>query len=517
MKLKTLILIFFLYNLTFAKDFTIASYNVENFFDLKYDKTEYDEYIPNTKSNWNQTTYNTKLNNILKTIKDMDKDVIALQEIESDDAFNAISEKLPQYKYTLFKKYETSSVGLAILSKYEIVDFELLDVKYTKVNRPILKITLNIENNKLILFNNHWPSKRNAENQRILYAQKIQDYVKDLDNEVDYIILGDLNSNYNEDKTFKFLKLNNTYGLTGINDVLNTKVENDYINKNEILNYEKKVHYNLWLELNTNERFSYKFKGKKETPDNIILSKSMFDNKNISYVDNSFKVFMPEYLIKNGKINRWEIQNKIHKNRGFSDHLPIYATFSTSKQNKILTPKINTIKEIYSHKNLSFPITISDVILLYKTEEIAIIKQINDRAIFVFKNTTNLNFNKTYTLNINKTDEFNGLLEIVDFTIEDEKINNLDNKSFYLDATEFDILKNDFQNEIITNISGFVKNGYFLYLFKNEQKKIKLYSKNKELLPKNGQKITIINAHLGFYKTKPQIIIYNKSDYKYVD
>lgn len=58
---------------------------------------------------------------------------------------------------------------------------------------------------------------------------------------------------------------------------------------------------------------------------------------------------------------------------------------------------------------------------------------------------------------------------------------------------------------------------YFHYTFKNQKKKIKVYSKNRELLPKNGQKINIINAHLGFYKSKPQIIIYKQSDFKYVD
>jgi hypothetical protein len=93
----------------------------------------------------------------------------------------------------------------------------------------------------------------------------------------------------------------------------------------------------------------------------------------------------------------------------------------------------------------------------------------------------------------------------------------LDKKSLLLDASKYDILENKFQNEVISNISGFMQNNYLHYIFKNKEKKIRVYAKNKELLPKNGQKITIINAHLGFYKSKPQIILYKKSDYKYAD
>jgi len=517
MILRLLILILFLYNFSFSKDFTVASYNVENFFDLKYDKTEYKEYIPNTKANWNKKTYITKLNNILKVINNLDKDIIALQEIESNEAFKDITQNLPQYKYNIFKKYKSSSIGLALLSKYEIIDYELLDVKHSKVNRPILKVTINIDENKLIIFNNHWPSKRKEENQRVLYAQAIEDYIKNLNDDIDYIILGDLNSNYNEFETFKYSKLNNTYNLTGINDVLNTRNKNEYVSINKILSEKKRVHYNLWLQLNYQKRFSYKYRGESQTPDNMLLPKAMFDNKNISYVNNSFGVFKPKYLINNNKIYRWEMKNNIHKNRGYSDHLPIFATFSTSKQPKIEVEKVRFISELYSQNNLTYPIVLKDITLIYKTNEIAIIKQKNNRAIFIYKNISKLEYNKLYTIKIDKIKEFNGLLEIVDFDILESQMSNLNKKSLYLDASIYDIQKSSFQNEIITNITGKIKDKYFHYIFKNENRKIRVYSKNRELLPKNGQKITIINAHLGFYKSKPQIIIYKKSDYAYVD
>ena len=64
------LLFLFLFSITlYANTFSIASYNVENFFDLNYDKTEYDEYIPNNKSLWNQRNFNIKLENIIKILE----------------------------------------------------------------------------------------------------------------------------------------------------------------------------------------------------------------------------------------------------------------------------------------------------------------------------------------------------------------------------------------------------------------------------------------------------------------
>ncbi len=517
MNRKILLFLPILFTSIFAKEFSVASYNVENFFDLKHDKTEYKEYIPNSKSNWNETTFNTKLNNILRVINDMDKDIVALQEIESQEAFSYLVKNLKKYKYHTFKKYDSSSIGLSLLSIYEIKKVELLHVKHSKVNRPILKVTIVVDNQELIIYNNHWPSKRNNENQRVLYAQALENDIKKLNSEDDYIILGDLNSNYNELETFKYSKFNNTYGITGVNHILKTSINEEFIKKSEILKASENSHYNLWLDLNYHDRFSYKYKNEKETPDNIIVPKAMFDNEKINYVNNSFNVFKTEYLIKNGKINRWQISNAKHKNSGFSDHLPIYATFSTSKNIEPIKQIASNISEIYKYNDIKLPINISNVVIIYKTKEIAIAKQKDNRAILIYKNVDELELNKEYKLEVNRVKNFNGLLEIVDFNILNENKNSINIEELYLDGRKFDIQDINYQNEIITNLNGEMIDNYFHYIFKNQKKKIKVYSKNRELLPRNGQKINIINAHLGFYKSKPQIIIYKQSDFKYVD
>ena len=151
-----------------AQDLKIASYNVENFFDLSYDKTEYDEYIPNNKSLWNQRNFNIKLENIIKVIEDLDADIIALQEIENENLIKLLKQKLPQYSYYNFTKYPSSAVGLGFLSKIPIKNSQNLNVKFEKaVYRPILETTFKLENLEFKIFNNHWPSKKSPENYRV--------------------------------------------------------------------------------------------------------------------------------------------------------------------------------------------------------------------------------------------------------------------------------------------------------------------------------------------------------------
>ena len=51
-------------------------------------------------------------------------------------------------------------------------------------------------------------------------------------------------------------------------------------------------------------------------------------------------------------------------------------------------------------------------------------------------------------------------------------------------------------------------------LYLDNNKYIKIYSKNKKLLPKDGEKITILNAQLASYRGNMQIIIHKQSDFK---
>ncbi|RBQ26369.1 MULTISPECIES: endonuclease/exonuclease/phosphatase family protein [Arcobacteraceae] len=505
-----------------AQNLKIASYNVENFFDLKYDKTEYNEFVPNNSFLWNQKNFNIKLNNIIKVIEDIDADIIALQEIENESLMKLLKQKLTKYNYHSFIKYQNSAVGLGFLSKIEIKNSTSIDVKFTNaIYRPILETTFIKDGIEFKVFNNHWPSKRASETYRVKYAKTLQDRLKKLPNDYDYILVGDFNSDYNEFETFKKnIKLNHTNGITGINHILNTTIEDKFITLENILGNNKRVHYNLWLDLKGFERFSTKFKNQNNTPDNIILPPSLFDNKKLSYIPNSFSVFKPDYLYKNSEINRWKmsegIKNKIHKGEGFSDHLPIFAEFSlkiedTNPINKInINQQITDIKTLYDKNKLVLPAFLNNVIVIYKNENQAIIKINNDRAIYIFKDAKDLKLGYSYNIQVNEIYNFYGLKEIKEFIIlkENDEIKNY--KSLFLDASKINIFDFKYENEIISNLSGEIRKGK---LFFND-KTIKLFAKDKSILPKDGEKITILEAQLASFKGNMQIVFHKKTDYK---
>ena len=437
-----------------------------------------------------------------------------------------LKRKLPKYNYYSFIKYPNSAIGIGLLSKIKIKDNKHIDVKFTsKLFRPILETTLIYENIEFKVFNNHWPSKAVGESYRVQYAKNLQDRLVKLPKDYDYILLGDFNSDYDEYLTFKKnQKLNNTFGITGINQILNTTFENKFVTYDDILKYEKRVHFNLWLDLPTNERFSSKFREQNNTPDGILVSPALFDTKKISYIPKSFTVFKPNYLYENNIVKRWEIEgnrfNKIHKGEGFSDHLPIFAKFSINKEDTNILKKmqsnedsneISTISDLYQKEKLIDPVNINDVIVIYKNDDKAIVKKENDRAIYIYTNAQELKVGYSYNLQINQIFTFNGLKEVKEFAILDEIKKIDDYKNFYLDANQIDIFDFKYENEVIKNLKGVVKNSK-LYL--NEDKYIKIYSKNRNLLPKNGETITILNGQLGSYKGNMQVILHSTSDFK---
>ena len=88
-----------------------------------------------------------KLTNISKVINDMNVDILALQEIETKEALKLLLKKLPKYKYYKFLKNPNASIGVAIISKYPIINTKTIKIdSFDNYNRPILEATIKIKN-----------------------------------------------------------------------------------------------------------------------------------------------------------------------------------------------------------------------------------------------------------------------------------------------------------------------------------------------------------------------------------
>jgi endonuclease/exonuclease/phosphatase family metal-dependent hydrolase len=310
----------------------IATYNVENLFDLHKSGFEYGEYVPEGPSEWNQKNYKIKLKNIAQVIKDIDADIIALQEIESLQALVDLRFALKQsglyYEYYAIADKKNTTVKVAILSKIPFLYSKELSVTQTYEYRNILETKFKIDGKELYVFVNHWKSKSGAESRRIVSAKILKNRITEIGYDKNIIILGDFNSDYEEH--LKFIKKrnhNDTDGITGINHILGTINQR---NGTSYLNYTKNSFYNLWYDTNEENRYTYIYNGKKEALDSILISQSLLGKKGISYINKSVTNFNKEYLFKKSNINRWEISRakvRKHKGKGYSDHLAILAKF----------------------------------------------------------------------------------------------------------------------------------------------------------------------------------------------
>jgi len=330
---KTLTLLVLFISLLYGEStLKIATYNVENLFDLEKKGYKYKEYKPFGKSLWNKKNYKIKLNNLSRVIKDIDADIIALEEIHSKKALLdlrfTLKKKGLYYKYYSIADKKNTTTKVAILSKLPFIYSKEVSVTNSYQYRNILETKFKINGKYLYIFVNHWKSKSGPESMRIRSAKVLRNRIKQIGYDKNIILLGDFNSHYEEYKIFKKKrKHNDTNGKTGINHVLRT-IKNT---KNSLhVEIKKDNFYNLWYDTNKRNRYSYIYRGKKEAIDNILISKSLLNKNDISYIHNSISNFSEYYLFKKKLIFRWQISRakiRKHKGKGFSDHLAVTAKF----------------------------------------------------------------------------------------------------------------------------------------------------------------------------------------------
>ncbi|UCM99656.1 endonuclease/exonuclease/phosphatase family protein [Sulfurimonas sp. SWIR-19] len=323
------LLISFMYGETTLK---IATYNIENLFDLQRNGHEYKEYIPNAKSNWNDKNYRKKLKNIAKVIKDINPDIIGLQEIESLQALKDLRYTLKRegvyYRYYKIANLKSTTIKVAILSKIPFVYTHEIAVTSSYRYRNILEVKFKINNEDLYILINHWKSKAGPESMRIVSAKKLRKRIEELGKNKNIIALGDFNSDYEEYEIFKRKrKHNDTDGITGINHILGTI---KYQNSSQNIHLAPYDFYNLWYDTELEKRYSYIYRGKKEAMDSILVTAALLDKKGIDYKPHSIAAFEKPYLFKGKAIYRWQTTRsrlRRHKGKGYSDHLPVIAEF----------------------------------------------------------------------------------------------------------------------------------------------------------------------------------------------
>jgi endonuclease/exonuclease/phosphatase family metal-dependent hydrolase len=384
-------------------EFTIVSYNVENFFDqVDEDRNaDYGDYRlqKNPKGQWSNygdkviydgqtmSFTNAKAQNIRKALTALSAEgpeVVGLVEVESRHSLDTLlrATKDLGYKYAQFSDWPSGSpkpaMGMGVLSKFPITSWTLLTPKFAEQTalsdtsedssltqqgrkksrndtpRSILKVTVDVYGHPLLIYVNHWKSKAGPESKRKAYAEAVQrdlDQVLKVNPRTDFVLLGDFNSEYNE-AVILTDEHNDTNGTTGINHVLKTQGDELAV-ANARTPYIK---YDLHYELEPDRRRSAWHPGFNwSSLDHIIIGPGLYDQQGITYVDGSFDIPQPEHPLvemlfnHQGKTKRWMARREgpftRHSIGGFSDHLPIYARFRVaSEQSDSVIPLPNAGK-----------------------------------------------------------------------------------------------------------------------------------------------------------------------------
>jgi endonuclease/exonuclease/phosphatase family metal-dependent hydrolase len=183
-----------------ALEFKVATYNVENLFDAQREGGEYEEYIPNNKHGWNEAMLQIKIAHIARVISDIDADIIVLAEIENKAVLQRLNAALGSkaYPYLFYpNKKERVNIETALLSRFPIEKTSTITMRDQA--RGIHRVTITVDNKPLDLYLNHWPAYREKEDERLVYAKTLHN-VLEKESKREYILLGDFNSPYQEEK-----------------------------------------------------------------------------------------------------------------------------------------------------------------------------------------------------------------------------------------------------------------------------------------------------------------------------
>lgn len=302
---------------TAAERITLATWNVQTFFDAHTDGTEYADF--KKAGNWGREKYLVRLERLCSVMTALNADVFVLEEIENEavvlDIANYLAgknwSKSKKWDYAFFAKDDDSAIGCAVFSRRRIADVTVhsMDIRCQKTAqpqcRPIVRFSVEAGSRQLWILANHWKSKLGANESRI-WRQWQESVAAQSIAVLDAVVLcGD----FNQDALEFFCDFG------GIGQTANTVFRGagtDGVNLVRL--------YSPWFTQSgafSTKIGSYFYQGKWERIDHIFSGGSA-----------KIEMFSPRaeepWADSDGK----PIPYKIYNGNGYSDHLPLMCTVS---------------------------------------------------------------------------------------------------------------------------------------------------------------------------------------------
>ena len=347
------------------KSIRVASYNVENFWDNVSDNSQpYADFSALTSNWYKDNLAFSKAERIRSALLAAGlPDVVGLQEIESANNDSRSLELLMPllaplgyhyYALGLQSSDNPTAVTTAVVSKYPILENSRIDFLFAPqelsdedkkdfvgASRDPQRITVALpDDHYFALINSHWKSKRDkspyGDIMRKALAQIIREHITSLKNangsKAHAILMGDFNADYREAPVQEGLALASSIASARRGENNASLVP-------------------LWLTLPPPLQGDYPHDSHYQALDNIVVTASLLKPGGLSLTRELHIVGREGYaaqILANGdglplrsQVRKYkDSDNQIqstHFNDGFSDHLPIVATFSRSAEKQPTT------------------------------------------------------------------------------------------------------------------------------------------------------------------------------------
>jgi hypothetical protein len=268
-------------------------------------------------------------------------------------------------------------------------------------------------------------------------------------------------------------------------------------------------------------------------------------------------VFKAPYLFgKRGRVNRWAYKHHKHLGKGYSDHLPIVATFSTEgssgvvsrhtpswwertlgwigslwddagasdtgtsdeieMQRAVAPPKpeqlhmsIGTIAQIKADPSLSAPVRLDDACVVFKRRDSAVIQQTKEgEAILIYRAAMQLEEGNRYNLVAHKKKQYKGLDELTDIEITEER--GACDVEAYVQKFSPDMMRDRrFVGRVVRSVEGeYARRAIFV-----DGVRVSVHFQKQAGRPRSGIRIRIKRAMIGYYKDHMELQVWDKGDW----
>lgn len=308
--------------------FTIAFYNLENFFDTTDDPhTLDDDFTPDGKKKWKESRFRKKAKKIARTIALIGKDhsslppvLIGVAEVENKIVLDTLlatkALKDKNYAYVHFDSPDERGIDTALIyhqNHFEVLDAEIIPLLIMEENgdrdmtRDILYVHGRLHEEEVYIFVNHWPSRRAGADEtspkRIKAAQTVLEKIEALEVEsANCIVMGDFNDDPNSESIQKLM--------------------------------ESGRFINPMQKLLSPFSGSANYKGEWSLFDQILISHSFLNYEKGTHSFKKAKIFAPKFLKEwKGKYKGNPFRTFVGKKYlgGYSDHFPVYLVLKENR------------------------------------------------------------------------------------------------------------------------------------------------------------------------------------------